>query len=201
VVGRRAPSRSPSAPSDTSSKAIQLPQLITDPVWSLKPWPVLVEVGDFELEIPAMCAADWLQVLMVEGLDSDDVFPGLLDHDSRTFIEDQMHDGVLEFEEVQRLALEIISTVSGRPWWVSLRLIEVARVSWDALGGDMAKLDATRIPLAGWLDYLFLLVVRTIDDAKRTMFLLKLEIVPAGWADAPAELEMSTDAFLAMASE
>lgn len=198
MVGRRAPSRS--APSRPESPAqVSLPKLVTDPLWSLKAWPVLVELGEWELEIPAMCAADWLGVLMVDDLDPDDVFPGLLDEDSSRFIEDQLHAGVLDFPDVQRAALDVISIVAGRPWWVAMRLIEVAKQSWDALGGDMAKIDAASRPLGAWLDALFILIVRNIDDQKRTMFLMKLEMAPPGWGPKPEELEMSTDAFLDMA--
>lgn len=145
-----------------------------------------------------MYAADWLQLLMSD-VRPDDVFPGLLEEDDREFVEQQLHAGLLEYDDVQRLAMDIISTVCARPWWVAMRLIAVAKQSWDALGGDMAKIDPERRPLAAWLDYLFLLLVRNIDDKKRTMFLLKLEAVPEGWGEEAKEPEMSADAFLALA--
>jgi hypothetical protein len=160
-----------------------------------------MDVAGRELTIPAMCAADWLHVLMNAQLQADDVFPGLLDEDERQFVEDQLHSGILDLGDSQELALEIISQVSGRPWWVSLRLITIARQSWDALGGDMVKrADAAVVPLAAWLDSLFLLIVRNIDDSKRNMFLMKLELAPEGWGPAPEETAgMSADAFMAMA--
>jgi hypothetical protein len=156
-----------------------------------------------EWVIPAMCAADWLQVLMAEDLDPEDVFPGLLSEPDRVEVEDQLHHGVLLLTEVHHTALEVISQVSGRPWWVALRLIQGGRAAWDAIGGDLVrKADASILSLAGWLDVLFLVLVRAIDDDKRDMFLLKLQAVPLGWEeDNPEELEMSTDAFLAMAGE
>jgi hypothetical protein len=162
---------------------------------------VEVEVCGEDFTIPAMCAADWLQVLMVENLQPEQVFPGLLGEDDQDWFEDQLHQGQLDLEELYVLAFDVIATVTGRPWWVALRLIGIARDSWDALGGEMAqKSDASRLSLAAWLDVLFLLVVRNIDDAKRNMFLMKLELAPEGWGPAPEEtMEMSGDAFLAMA--
>jgi hypothetical protein len=198
VVGRRV---SPPSPEGATSSQIVLPHLVADPVWSLKQWPVEVEVAGEVFLIPAMCAADWLQILMVDNLDPEDVFPGLLDVDEAALIEDRLHAGEFDLEEFYTVALDVVATVSGRPWWVALRLINVAKDSWDALGGELAqKGDATRLSLAAWLDVLFLLVVRNIEDSKRNMFLMKLEIAPEGWGIAPEEtMEMSGDAFLAMA--
>jgi hypothetical protein len=162
---------------------------------------VVVVVAGRELTIPAMCAADWLSVLMNPEMTADDVFPGLLDEEEHQFVEEALHSGVLDWEETQELGLEIISQVCGRPWWVALRLITTARGSWDALGGDMGeKVDAATASVAKWLDVFFLMVVRNIDESKRNMFLLKLEIAPEGWGDNPEEtVEMSADAFMAMA--
>lgn len=193
MVARRAPS----SPAPAAPSTISLPKLVTDPVWSLKPWPVVVTISGEDVSIPAMYAADWLQLLMTD-LHPDDVFPGLLGEGDRAYVEDCLHAGDVEYEDVQRLALDIISTVSARPWWVAMRLIAVAQQSWDALGGDMTVIDPERRPLAAWLDYLFLLIVRNIDDKKRTMFLLKLEVIPEGRGEPTKEVEMSADAFLAL---
>lgn len=197
VLGRADP-REP----EQSSRHIALPVLVTDPIWSLKQWPVIVQLGGDDLTIPAMPAADWLVVLMVNDFDPEAVFPGLLSAPDQLQVEDHLHHGILTLEEVHHVSMEIISMVSGRPWWVSLRLIHAAAASWDALGGDLVrKADAAALSLSAWLDVLFLLIVRSIDDANRTMFLLKLEMAPTGWGPEPEELEMSGDAFLAMAGE
>lgn len=162
---------------------------------------MVVDVGQDSYTIPAQSAADWLKVLMVEDIDVDAIFPGMLVSKDRAAVESVLHQGILTLEDVQEVTLEIISTVCGRPWWVALRLIWGARVSWDALGGEMARHDAARLSIAGWLDALFLVMLRSLDDAKRTMFLMKLEMPPPGWGPDPEELEMSGNAFLAMAGE
>lgn len=195
VLGRADPPEQPSG-------NIALPALVSDPIWSLKQWPVLVQMGGEEYTIPALPAADWLPVLMTDDFDPEAVFPGLLIESDQALVEDHLHHGILALEDVHHVSLEIVSTVAGRPWWVALRLIHAAVRSWDALGGDLVrKADASVLSLSAWLDVLFLLVVRGIDDANRTMFLLKLEMTPAGWGPAPEELEMSQDAFLALAGE
>lgn len=192
------PVSSPELPAQQTQTA--LPRLVTDPVWSLKQWPVCIEIHGLEFTIPAMCAADWLHTLMSPSLEPDDVFPGLLPEDEYIEIERLLHQGKLDLTDTFEAAFEVISIVSGRPWWVALRLIQVARESWDAVGGDMAAVRADA-SLAAWLDTLFTLLVRSVEDDKRTMFLMKLELAPEGWGPDPEELEMSQDAFLAMAGE
>jgi hypothetical protein len=162
---------------------------------------VVVDVGQDTFTIPAMSAADWLAVLMVDDISIDDIFPGMLTSVDRTAVEVVLHQGILTLEDVQEVSLEIISRVCGRPWWVALRLIWGARVSWDALGGEMVRYDADRLSIAGWLDALFLVMLRGLEDNKRSMFLMKLEMPPPGWGPDPEELEMSGNAFLAMAGE
>lgn len=153
-----------------------------------------------EYTIPAMCAADWLSLLMDPGLTAEQVFPGLLESAEQLELEDLLHAGKVDLEEFLNLGLEVISIASGRKWWVALRLVAVAQGSWEALGGDMmVKADPTKLSLAGWLDVLFTLIVRNIEDSKRTMFLMKLETVPEGWGDEPEEMEMSASAFMALA--
>jgi hypothetical protein len=196
VAGRASPSQSSAQPGQAP-----LPRLVLDPIWSLKQWPVTIEVARQEFVIPAMPAVDWLAVLMDDSFGPERVFPGLLEEDDRAQVEQLLHSGALDIEQLWRLGLDVITQASGRQWYVAMRLVMTAKEAWDALGGDMAAVrsDAS---LSAWLDILFTLVMRNIEDSKRTMFLLKLEIVPQGWGDEePKAMEMSADAFLAMAGD
>lgn len=191
-----------SSPADAAPAASYQPKLVTDPVWCLKPWPVVFTVVGADLTIPALHAADWLQVLMDPKLTTDDVVPGMLDAVGGEYVEEALHAGALDWIDLQDLSLEIISTVSARPWWVAMRLICLARDNWDAVGGELAlKCNPDQITLGAWLDAAFLLILRAIEDDKRTMFLMKLEMPPPGWEPEEEELEMSPDAFMAMAGE
>lgn len=196
---RRSPPPPPSTPG--SPGRITLPRLVTDPVWSLRPWPVHLELAGMEFEIPAMVAADWLAILMDPDLRIDSIFPGLLVDADQAEVEVALHGGGLDLEEYVNLGFEILSEVTGRPWWVALRLIGVARGSWDAIGGEIVrKADAERLSISGWLDVLYPVIIEGLEDSKRSMFLLKLELAPEGWGEEEADsMEMSTDAFLAMA--
>ncbi len=178
-----------------------MPKLVTDPIWSLRPYSVSVEVGSRSYEIPAASAADWLTVLMNPNLTADHVFPGMLTENQQAEVERYLHQGGIGIEEYLDLGWEVVSEVSGRPWWIAMRMIMTAVSSWDAVGGELIrKIDAERVSIAGWLDVLFPIILQGLEDSKRSMYLLKLEQPPDGWGSAPEEMEMSTEAFLAMAS-
>jgi hypothetical protein len=201
-VVARARRSSPELPDTSTGGGTSLPKLVTDPVWSLRPWPVEVEVAGESYTIPAMPAADWLALLMEPRLRPDHIFPGLLDGPGQAEIEEAVHDGLMDVEEYLNLGLEVLSQVTGRPWWVSLRLISVARNGWDAVGGELVrKADADRLSIAGWIDVAYHVIIQAMEDNKRPMFLLKLELPPDGWGEETDSLEMSQDDFLAMAGQ
>lgn len=187
--------RQPSA----DSSRVTIPSLNRDPVQSLQPWPVLVTVGGVDFEIPALPAASWLSVLMVENLQLDDVFPGLLESADTDWVEEQMLSGSLALDDVQGTILDIVENVSARKWWIALRLVDVARSSWDHLGAEMLfrGIDAGRISLAGWLDVLMLVIVRAVEPEQWQSFILRLEAPPES-EEEPEELTMDASSFLAL---
>lgn len=197
---RRSSSPQPAAVAQRQAKPAPLPKLVLDPVWSLKPWPLTVTVYGEELEIPALPAADWLSLLTRDDLPADSIFPGLCCVEDRMWVMELVHDGSLEWDAIRETALEVIGTVSGREWYTAFRLIHIAWSSWDALGGMlMERADPERLSLAGWLDIAFKIMLESIEDDKRTMFLSKLELPPPGIEVKPEVMEMSAEAFMAMA--
>jgi hypothetical protein len=190
VAGRRA--SAPRPPSAESTR-VTVPKLNKDPIWSLKPWPVTVEMHGLTLEIPALPAVDWLVVLMQPELSLDDFIDELLPG-----AEDMLYEQDLDLEQLYEACLEVISAASGRSWWVAMRLIGVARDSWHILSGEMLKVDATRMSLSGWLDVLVLTIVGNMDPKDTAMFSMRLEAPPPDVETKPEELEMSASAFLNM---
>lgn len=190
MVARRAsaPSSSPSIP------RVVIPKTNKDPIWSLKPWPVVVTLKGRDVEIPALPAVDWLVVLMQPTLDLDQFIEELLPE-----AEDLLYEG-LDLEDLYQICLDAIAMVSARPWWVSMRLIGVARDNWEVLGPEMLKVDATRLPLSAWLDILLVTVLHSMDPKETTMFTMKLEQPPPEvlTETEPEELEMSASSFLAL---
>lgn len=191
------------APPSGGSPDIQLPAFVNDPVWALAPWPVTVELGATQWQIPALPAADWLMVLMQNPLSLSSLLPGLLDeHDVQSFT-DALVDGEEGFEDLTQVCQDLVATVSARPWYVALRLISVAAGSWDNIGGELVLrgVDAQRLSLAAWLDAAYLVMLRSMKQESITMWLLKLELPPpqvGGEEQLEAEPEMSRDAFMGL---
>lgn len=189
----------PSTP-DTSGSKVSVPKLNKDPVQSLQPLSVELTIAGRELRIPAHSAAEWLTVLMVEELDLSDIFPGMVEGSES--VEDLILDGKLSLDELEETILDVIEVVSARPWWVTLRLVEVARTSWDVLGAELLLrgVDAAKVSLAAWLDMALLVALRSMDPKDVQMFTLKLESPPPSVKVEEADMEMSAAQFMTMAN-
>lgn len=192
--------RPPSA-SDLGSDSghVRVPDHNKDPVWSLRPWPVLIFLAGQQWEIPAQPAADWLAVLMTEKLDPGDVFPGMLAPEDEDALDDLIVNGTVGAEELWQTFTEVIGIVTARSWWIGLRLIEIARSAWNIVGAELILqgIDPERLSLAAWLDALMIIVLRNMEPKETTMFTMRLEAPPAG-EESEEDEGMSREAFLAM---
>lgn len=188
----------PSAP-DTSGSRFTVPKLNKDPVQSLWPLPVELTVAGQEFQIPALPAAEWLTILMVEDLDLSDVFPGMVK--GAEGIEDLILAGRLGLDELEEIVLSIVEVASARPWWVTLRLVGVAQASWDLIGAELLLrgVDAARVSLSAWLDMVLLVTLRSMDPKEVQMFTMKLESPPPSVKVDEADMEMSAAQFMTMA--
>ena len=183
-----------SVPSADSGR-VHVPRLNQDPVWSLKPWPAVVTIAHQDFEIPAMPAADWLAVLMKPELSLDEFLFELIPDSEDLLLATQA-----SLDDLYTACLDLISLVSARHWWVTMRLISVARESWDILGAELAlrNANAAQLSLSAWLDVLLLVTLRQMDPKDVTMFTMRLEAVPEEESVPQEEMEMSANAFLAM---
>lgn len=175
---------------------VQIPHQTLDPTWSLKPCPVVMTLHGQDYEFPAATAADWLQVLMEDPVDLDHVIRTMLPEGPELLFDESIGD------ELSEGCLAVISAVSGRPWWQTLRMISVAVAHWNVLGAEMLYRGflPDQVSLSAWLDVLLLVTIRAMDPKDVTMFTLQLEQPPVDVIDAEEveEMTMSRDAFLAM---
>lgn len=184
-------------PGSENSGRIAISHVVTDPIWSLCPWPLDVTVGESQITIPALSAAKWLVVLMAEELDPWDVVPGLC-IDAEEVVTEALLNEQLEYSELRDIVLDVISMVTGRPWWIALRLVHIAKASWEAVGGELAfrGVQAQNISLAAWLDATLLVCLRSMESKDVTMFMTRLEAPPPGVETE--EPEMDRASFMAM---
>jgi hypothetical protein len=199
VVGRRpSASRLASGAGMESAPKVIAPKLNTDPIWSLRCWPLQVTLGVKVIDIPALSAVEWLTYLMQPQLDIDGMILDLLPDG-----EDMLFNGNIDLEELYDVMLDIIATVCARPWWVALRQVAVARDNWHVLGPLMLEaMDAQSSSIAGWLDVLMAKTLSSMDPKDVTMFTSRLEAPPIELQERMGppieEMEMDRRSFLSM---
>jgi hypothetical protein len=148
-----------------------------------------------------MVAVDWLELLWgdPQDLELETIFPGLADDEDQDYVNEVLLSGDLSLDRLQRLALDVISEVSGRPWWVTLRMISIAESKWSILGGDLVLrgIDAGKLSLSAWLDALWPIIFDRLPRDKWTMLSSMIEAVPPSETETTAleSMEMSVDEF------
>lgn len=142
----------------------------------LKPCPVRVDFLGTTFTIPAMDVVQWLE-LLGDQVDPWTIFPNLAGQDVVDEVSDALWRGQVDPDDVVKIAMEVVSAVADRPWWVALRIIGVATGSWDVVHVN----DAVGRPLAGWLDEVWTKILAHVDPKKRTSFIGEVEAVPKGW--------------------
>jgi hypothetical protein len=156
---------------------------------------VVFEVRGREYEIPALPAADWLELLMYDW-EPDDLFIELLPNGD-LFVQD------MDPYEINGLAMDILEEASARRWWIATRLIACLVHTWDVMGAEAVfnHVDAERLSLSAWLDAMTLLLLRRIEPAKAPMFVAMIEKPPPGEEVDEEEFSMSTSQFMALAED
>jgi hypothetical protein len=139
---------------------------------------------------------DWLEVLMSSGWSSDDLFIELMPNGVNLIM-----DGTIDPMDVDDLVLDILEEVSGRYWWVAIRLIGILMASWDVMGAEATfnHVDPEKLSLAAWLDAMLVLLMRCIKKEDLPMFVAQLEMPPAGEQVPVQDMEISESQFLSMA--
>lgn len=146
--------------------------------------------------IPAVPAVDWLAILMDQDVDLERIILDLCPNGV-----DLLFDQTLEPEILYEGMLDLIEQVSGRYWWIALRLIGVVRSNWNVLGPEMffQGIDPNYLSLSGWLDAMLVITMRAMDPKDVTMFVSQLEMPPKGEELEEEDMEMSAAQFLSMA--
>lgn len=178
---------------------VTIPQHNLDPVWSLKPWPVELELDGEIWEFPAVPAVDWLAILMDKELDLDRVLLDLCPRGMELLFRD-----TIEPEVLYRAILDLIETASARRWWIAMRLIGVVKANWHVLGPEMVTtgIDPTVLSLAAWLDCMMVALINAMERKEVGLFVSRLEMPPpsevAAEMERVDEFEMSVEQFLSM---
>lgn len=183
----------------SGSQAPPLPELVNNPVASLRPFVAEVLVCDEWIPIPAHPAATWIEQFMGGDPELDAIFPGFCSDEDQEYVNECLFNGCLDVGSVQRLTLDLISQVSGRPWWVAVRMVMIAETRWSILTSDMTlrNVRPDMLSFSAWLDVLWSSIFSHLPQEKWIEMSSLIESPPPSEApeDPMETMEMSVDMF------
>lgn len=163
----RSPSRGFAPPAaDGPPEQHKLPKINVSPLASLPPRPMEIDAYGKTWTIPAMSAAQWLEILWAEPIDLTDIWPGLGNAFSEMI--DALFDGDTTADEAVEVACEVVAEASGLDYWVAFRLAACLRVSWLQVGGALLKggLRPEEVSLGTYLVATLAFLAENMDPAK-----------------------------------
>lgn len=143
-----------------------------DPVASMRCWPITIELGGREYEIPALPAVDWWLVLI-----EYNVLAVLDIVESGPEVDDLLLDGRISGEELTTALTDAIEAATGRSLHAGYVLATAAVSSWAIIGGSLAqrgfRWDVQ--PIGAALDAIYSLMVDGLEKDQLEKFLAVLD--------------------------
>lgn len=177
----------------------------SDPTAHFNQYGATVTVGDNIFTVPPVPASVWLSILTDEQVNGAQILPGMLDPDEQETMDQLLLDGELTVAELKDLIQDVITTVSGHPWWWTLGLLSVLRgESGTETLGTMAYLDADKVSFGHWLNALYARWVKYMKEHDRVQFDTQLDTPPAEVELDPADVineDTATAAFFGMMNQ
>jgi hypothetical protein len=187
---------------ETPSTTVRVSPTDADPLAALRISRIAVDLGDRRFIIPALPARDWLEVLLDEDLNPEEIFPGFCGTDDIIAVNQMLLDGEVTMDQMTEAIYSVLEQATGRRWWVAIRLCRTIRAGWDRIGGRLASHGVTPfdVPLAYWLDGAYDAVLGLIMEADPKglgSFTQKLTAPPPGMAKALFDRTRANEAFRA----
>lgn len=176
-----------------------------DPMASISSVPIQFTLNGGMYSVPALSAADWLQVLLKENLTLGDIVPGLLAPGEQDEINMALIRGDVTGKDVGETAEDVLAVATGRDWWIPIRLVAIAGASWDVVGAKIGQLglDWTSTPFGAWLDVAYLVMREAVAESgdsktaqsRLTKFISDIERSPVNVTEEIDE-EAEAEAFM-----
>lgn len=157
----------------------------------LTPCEYRIDFHGLVFDFPALDTIGWLKLILADPFSLYAIFPEKLGSEAIELVEDLLWNEQATTEEVERIALEVISAAADRPWWTALKLIAMARDSWEIIHVN----QAAGVPLAGWLDQVWSKAVLHCDPKKLPSLRQEMESPPKGF-EQPLDFDAEEQAFL-----
>lgn len=189
------PRPAPAASADPEPDTVVLPPVSADPLSYLGPRQTAIEFLGREWLVPALSAADWLEIIWTEPFSPEEIFPGMVnDPELDDAISEALFVDDFDPDSVGEVAMEMIEAASGYRWWFTLKLCTTMRVSWSRIGGMLvlAGVDPNRVTLGSWCSAALALLAEHVRPKEYAKLLFDLNMAPPGY-EASEEEEMVMD--------
>lgn len=166
---------------------------------SFVPTEVDLTLAGHQFTIRAEPAGVWL--MRIFSMDLAALLPGMLIPEDQERFDQLLLDGDLDEVNLSQIYCDLIEAASGHRWWWTTKLLSLLRgpqgTEWL---GRMARVDASRVPLASWVNSFYAIVVDNIKQEDRVPFDADLDTPPAGVEVelSEADVDASSRAFFEM---
>ena len=183
-------------------KTVRVHSTDADPLAALTVQGVDVDLAGRWCHIPRRDAVAWLQHLLTEDLNPEAVFPGLCEPEEEIAVLEHVITAGVTPKQMEQAFFDTLEAVTGRRWWVALRLLRSVRDSWDRVGGVLALHGITGrdVSVAFWLDAAYAVILDALkegDVANVGKFTSQLVSPPPGHAKAAFNEKKARQAFKA----
>lgn len=173
-----------------------------DPVASLRPAEIDVEIGEYVYTVPALTAAEWIEVL-AEG-NGWAILPGLLSSADRLSVLRDYLSGAVTSQDLLDAGRHVLEVAGGRKWWETRRLVDSALQAnvWPTLHGQMVwkGVDLDRLTLAGFVNAVWVSALQACQkESERQALEWEVTKPPPGHLDEAEETDEAE--FLEMLGE
>lgn len=177
----------------------------SDPLASLRTFPIIVALGGQEFTLRPHPALTWLEALADEPPDLTLIIPGMLDEADGPRLDDLLINATVDLDDLGEVILEAVGVAAGRPWWSAVGLIRLLRgANRPLLIRATASLDLNRAPLGAWCDLVYAELAQHMDRKEWNQFTVALEMPPPGVDVRPEELideQANTRAFMGLMNQ
>lgn len=158
----------------------------SNPAIHFVPCDIDIEFDGVTYTITARSALEWMTTLLDERLIPCNIFPILAGGEAVIAVEDAIWDGKATPEQVNDLAMDVVSVAGDRDWWETVRYLNVLHGAWDTIGSSLVArgADPAKMSLAGWVDLIRYICIQHCDPKKLAGFLGQIEAPPKGAAAA-----------------
>lgn len=163
------------------------------------PAPVSVTLAGVRFTIPARNAAYWIDAVISDQTEIS-ILPGMLEEEHSDYLLDMIQNDRVREKDLLNAAYRALTTAAGRDWWVAIRLTGAVTGETGQVMGELILrgVNPSALTYAHWLDAVYALMVRNMDEKALFKFNASLMLAPSIEGIEIEEATMDESQVLAM---